>query len=73
MTYTVIIDKCQAGIDYWKLNKSYLNWVRELVQRALTGVIINIRWWSVLKKAIQMNESARFSKQLSLNRLRIEG
>lgn len=79
MTYRVILDKCQRQriMDKWKINKAiltykrFLNRIRELVQRAFTGAIVKNRRWSALKRAIRF-ESVRFSRELSLNKFKIE-
>lgn len=78
LTCRVILDEChRQGHRYWELNKtiltykSFFNRVRELVQRAFTGTIINNRWCCALKRAISF-ESVRFSNRLSLDKLRID-
>lgn len=78
VTFRLTLDKLhRQGLGYRKLNnatltyESFLNRVKELVKRPLTGVINNSRWWCTLIRTIR-SESVRFSKQLSVDKTRIK-
>lgn len=66
------------GSGYWKLNKlfpvgrAYRDWIKELDQKDLMGIIISNTWWYNLKRAIKV-ESLRFSKLLAVERNRLVG
>lgn len=64
------------GCGYWKLNKfilfcdTFRNLIKVLVQRTLTGKVLNNCWWLNLKRAIR-HDSIGFCKQLSLVKIRM--
>jgi hypothetical protein len=68
----------RQGPGYWKLNASFparpafRERIRVIVQRELTGAVVNNRWWIALKRAFRV-EASKFSKQIAIDKFRVEG
>lgn len=78
MTCTLDLDNnYRQNSSYWNLNTSLLSrrayWDRisALVKWALTGAIINSRWWFAFKRAMKA-EAVGYSKLLPQDRNRVE-